>query len=144
MELIVKHFRDLSTQELYEILRVRESVFVVEQNCPYQEIDGNDLFAYHVYFKEKDQIQAYVRVLKQDPESEKVIIGRVLTVNRGSGLGRKIMLEGIRIAKEKFNADSIYVGAQVYAKGFYEGVGFQQISDEYVEDGIPHISMRYH
>ncbi len=142
MELIVKHFKDLTTQELYEILRVRESVFVVEQNCPYQEIDGNDLLSYHVYFKVNNQIQAYVRVLKQD--SDKVIIGRVLTVNRGSGLGRKIMLEGIRVAKEKFDADSIYVGAQVYAKGFYEGVGFQQISDEYVEDGIPHISMRYH
>lgn len=144
MELIIKHFKDLTTQELYEILRVRESVFVVEQNCPYQEIDGNDLLSYHVYFKENDKIQAYVRVLRQEPESDKVIIGRVLTVNRGSGLGRKIMLEGIRVAEEKFNADSIYVGAQVYAKGFYEGVGFQQISDEYVEDGIPHIHMRYH
>ncbi len=143
MELIIKHFKDLTTQELYEILRIRESVFVVEQNCPYQEIDGKDFLAYHVYFKENDQIQAYVRVLRQEPESDKVIIGRVLTVNRGSGLGRKIMLEGIRVAKEKFNAHSIYVGAQVYAKGFYEGVGFQQISDEYVEDGIPHIHMRY-
>lgn len=141
MELIVKHFRDLTTQELYELLRVRESIFVVEQSCPYQEIDGKDLFSYHVYFKENDQIQAYVRVLRPDPESDKVSIGRVLTVNRGSGLGRKIMLEGIKVAKEKMAAHCIYIEAQVYAKGFYEGLGFQQISEEFLEDGIPHINM---
>lgn len=141
MELIIKHFNDLTTNELYELLKVREEVFVVEQTCPYQEIDGKDLFSYHVFYKDNSGIQAYVRVLKPNPDSDKVSIGRVLTVKRGGGLGKKIMLEGIRVAKEKFDADKIYLDAQVYAKGFYERVGFEQISDVFLEDGIPHIKM---
>jgi len=141
MELIVKRFEDLTTRELYDLLQVRVSVFVVEQDCPYQELDGKDFLSYHVFYKEDDRIQAYLRVVGPNQSCDKVSLGRVLTVRRGAGLGKKVMLEGIRVAKEKLGADDIYIEAQTYAKGFYEGLGFQQISDEFLEDRIPHIRM---
>ena len=141
MELMIKRFKDLTTRELYDLLQVRVAVFVVEQNCPYQELDGKDLFSYHLFYKENDHIQAYLRVVDPNQRCDKVSIGRVLTVKRGSGLGKKIMVEGIRVAKEELGADKVYLEAQTYAKGFYEQLGFQQISDEFLEDGIPHIKM---
>lgn len=141
MELTVKRFEELTTSELYELLQVRVAVFVVEQNCPYQEIDGKDFFSTHVFYKEEGKIQAYIRVVDKNESCGKVSIGRVLTVKRGSGLGKKLMKEGIRIAKEKLGAEEIYIEAQVYAKGFYEGLGFRQSSAEFLEDGIPHIQM---
>lgn len=141
MDLIIKRFEDLTTRELYDLLQVRVAVFVVEQDCPYQELDGKDLFSYHIFYKENGCIQAYLRVVDPNPSCDKVAIGRVLTVRRGSGLGKKVMLAGIRVAQERLGADNIYIEAQTYAKGFYEQLGFQQISDEFLEDGIPHIKM---
>lgn len=141
MELIIKRFDELTLTELYSILQARVSVFVVEQNCPYQEIDGKDLYSYHVFYREEGQIQAYVRVVEPDDSCDMVSIGRVLTIKRSSGLGSKIMREGIKVAREMMKADKICIGAQTYARGFYEKLGFRQISDEYLEDGIPHIKM---
>ena len=142
MELTVKHFDDLTTRELYDLLQVRTAVFVVEQNCPYQELDGKDLFSYHVFYKENGLIQACIRVVPPNAACNMVSIGRVLTVRRDAGLGKKIMLEGIRIARETMNADKIYLEAQAYAKGFYEKVGFKQSSDEIIMiDDIPHVKM---
>lgn len=141
MDLIVKRFEELSTEELYKILQVRVSVFVVEQNCAYQEIDDKDRYAYHVFIKDDTGIMAYLRVIDKGVSFEEVSIGRVLTLKRGCGLGNKILLEGIKIAKERMNADKIRIEAQSYAKIFYEIAGFKQVSEEFLEDGIPHIQM---
>lgn len=141
MELVVKHFKALSLEELYEILRVRAAVFVVEQTCVYQDLDEKDQSAYHVFLKDDKGIKAYLRVLDKGVSYEDASIGRVLTVDRGCGLGEKIVTEGIKVAKEKFQADRIRISAQLYAKGFYEKAGFKQVSDEYLEDGIVHVAM---
>ena len=141
MELTVKRFEDLTTLELYDLLQARAAVFVLEQDCVYQDLDGKDMFSYHVFYKEDGNIQAYIRVVDPNGKCDMVSIGRVLTVNRGAGLGAKIVQEGIRIARDNMKADKIYIEAQVYAKGFYEKQGFEQISDEFMEDGIPHIKM---
>lgn len=141
MELIVKRFDELSAEELYEILKVRVAVFVVEQRCPYQEIDGRDRQSRHVFFRDDTGIAAYLRVVEKGLSFPEASIGRVLTVKRGCGLGRQIMEEGIRVAREHMGADRIKLEAQSYAKGFYEGLGFRQTSEEFLEDGIPHIEM---
>lgn len=141
MNLVVKRFEQLSVEELYEILQVRVSVFVVEQNCVYQELDGKDLHSYHVFFKDNTGIKAYLRVIDKGVSFEEVSIGRVLTLKRGCGLGNKILIAGIKVAKEKMNADKIKIEAQSYAKNFYEKAGFKQTSEEFLEDGIPHIEM---
>ena len=141
MELRVKRFHELTTDELYRILKLRVSVFVVEQNCPYQELDDRDRDALHVWFEDQDGIQAYLRILDRGAVSEHVAIGRVIAVKRRRGTGSRIVSEGIRIAKECFGTEKIYVEAQVYAKGMYEKLGFREISDEFTEDGIPHVKM---
>lgn len=141
MELIVKRFEELSLEELYKIIQARVAVFVVEQNCVYQEIDNKDPYAYHVFLKDDTGIAAYLRVIDKGISFEEVSIGRVLTVKRGCGLGNTILTEGIKVAKERMNAGKIKIGAQSYAKGFYEKAGFQQVSEEFLEDGIPHIQM---
>ncbi len=141
MELIDKRFEELTPRELYDVLQARAAVFVVEQGCPYQDLDGKDLISHHVFFREGDRIQAYLRVVDPSPHRGMVSIGRVLTIRRGSGLGREIMLQGIRVAKEKMGAAGVCLGAQSYAKGFYERLGFVQTSGEFMEDGIPHVKM---
>lgn len=142
MEIIAKDFASLSCDELYEILRLRAEIFVVEQECVYQDLDGIDRFAYHVYAKEGNEMLGCLRVINKGDRLEEVSIGRVVSKKRRCGVGRKMMEKGFEIAKEKFNASCVVVGAQVRAKAFYESVGFFQISDEYLEDGIEHIYMK--
>lgn len=141
MKLCVKQFNELSCDELYQLLRLRVSVFVVEQNCPYMELDNLDQEALHVWFEDREGIQAYLRILGTGTVSEYVTIGRVIAVKRRCGTGSRILAEGIRIAKEAFGAEKIYVEAQDYAKGMYEKQGFRPISDVFSEDGIPHVKM---
>lgn len=141
MKLTVKHFEALTTRELYAILKARNAVFIVEQSCPYQDIDDKDLFSYHVFYEQQGEIQAYVRVVQKNNDCPMVSIGRVLTISRGSGLGIQIMNEGIRVAKEKLQAKEIHIEAQSHAKAFYEKVGFVQISEEFLLDDIAHIEM---
>lgn len=141
MELVEKRFEELTTLELYEILKVRAEVFVVEQNCVYQDLDEKDKQAYHVYLKNEEGIQAYLRVLDAGVSFPEVGIGRVMTLKRRCGLGTQVLKEGIRVAKEKMNADTIKLEAQVYARSLYEKEGFVQTSEEFLEDGIPHIEM---
>ncbi len=143
MQLVVKRFGELSLQELYEILKIRTAVFVVEQNCPYQDPDGLDPDAIHVFLKDDRGIRAYLRVMDRGAESEYVSIGRVVVLDRRQGIGTEIMKEGIRAAKEVFKAESVYVEAQTYAKGLYEKLGFREISGEFPIDGIPHVKMLY-
>ena len=141
MELVVKHFSELSAEELFEIYKLRVSVFVVEQNCPYQEVDDADKLAYHVFLKDADGIQAYLRVLPEKAVFDEVSIGRVIAVKRRCGLGTRIVSEGLKVAREKFGAERIKIEAQTYAKGLSEKAGFVQSSEEFLEDGITHVQM---
>ena len=135
----VKHFTELGAEELYEILKLRVDVFVVEQSCPYPEIDGRDQDAWHVSLREGGRLFAYLRVL---PRGEgEAAIGRVLAVERRRGFGTKVVEEGIRVAREKLGAGRIYLEAQTYARGLYEKLGFRPCGEEFLEDGIPHIPM---
>ena len=141
MELCVKNFSELTTDELYSIMKLRVSVFVVEQQCPYMELDDLDKNALHVWLKDGDDIQAYLRIVDKTQDREFVSIGRVIAVKRRCGLASRLLQEAIRLAKSSFNAEKIYLEAQVYAKSLYEKQGFVQISDEFMEDGIPHVKM---
>ena len=141
MELVIKHFSELSTQELFEIYRLRVSVFVVEQGCPYQEVDDLDKVAYHVWLRDENGIAAYARVLPQGTAFPDAAIGRVIAVRRRCGLGSRIVSAAIDTAREKFAAETITIEAQTYARGLYEKLGFRQTSEEFLEDGIPHIKM---
>ena len=141
MELCVKNFSELTTDELYSIMKLRVSVFVVEQQCPYMELDDLDKNALHVWLKDGDDIQAYLRIVDKTHDREFVSIGRVIAVKRRCGLASRLLQETIRLAKSSFNAEKIYLEAQVYAKSLYEKQGFVQISDEFMEDGIPHVKM---
>ncbi len=116
MELFVKHFSELTAQELYEIYRLRVSVFVVEQKCCYQEVDDADENAYHVWLRDKDGIEAYARVLPRGATFPEVSIGRVIAVKRRCGLGKQIVAAAIGTAKEKLHADKITIEAQTYVK----------------------------
>ena len=142
MKLFIKHFNELSKEELYEIYKLRVSIFVVEQNCPYQEIDDADKFAYHIYLKDDEGIKAYARVLPQGVVFDSVGIGRVIAVTRHIGLGTKIVKAAIDFAKDKLNAYLITIEAQVYACSLYEKLGFIKTSEEFLEDGIPHVQMK--
>ena len=141
MRLTVKHFDELSLAELYEILRLRSAVFVVEQECAYQDIDNKDQVAVHAWLSDEDGIAAYLRVMDRGVYDEEVAIGRVISLRRRQGLASRLLREGIRIAQEEFHADVISVEAQIYARSLYEKVGFRQASEEFLEDGIPHIRM---
>ena len=105
------------------------------------ELDGRDQAALHVWLEDEDGIAAYLRVMDRGVESEHVSIGRVIAVRRGQGLGTRVLGEGIRAARTHFGADQIYLEAQVCAKPFYERSGFIAVSDEYLDDGIPHVRM---
>lgn len=141
MEISVKAFAELSVTELYEILQLRAAVFVVEQACAYQDLDDTDKDAYHVCLRESGVLVGYLRVLDKGKRLDEVSIGRVISVKRRLGIGKRLMQEGLRVAKEKFGALVVKVGAQVQAKNFYESCGFKQVSGVYDEDGIPHIYM---
>lgn len=139
----IKTFQELTVDELYELLRVRTEVFVVEQDCVYQDMDGDDKEAIHVWLTEGDKVVALARVCPAGVHLPTISIGRVITTERGKGYGKQIMLAAIDVAVEHFGATSIDIEAQEYAKGFYEGVGFKQSSDTFMLDGIPHIKMRW-
>ena len=136
-----KTFQELTTDELYELLRVRSEVFVVEQNCVYQDLDGDDQNSIHLWLTIADKVVALARVCPAGTHMQEVSIGRVITTVRGKGYGKQIMLHAIEAAKEHFNATIIDIEAQEYAKGFYERVGFKQSSETFILDGIPHIKM---
>ena len=143
MELIIKHFSELSVQELHEIYKLRVSVFIVEQHCPYQDVDELDTAAYHIFLRDEDGIEAYLRLLPPHTAFDCAALGRVLAVKRRCGLGTRIVSEGIAAARRIFGADTIKLEAQVYARGLYEKCGFVQSSGEFLEDGIPHIEMTW-
>ena len=138
-----KSFGELTVDELYELLRVRSEVFVVEQNCAYQDIDGDDQPSIHLWLTDNDKVVALARVCPAGTHLKEISIGRVITTERGQGCGRQIMLHAIDAAIEHFGATLIDIEAQEYARGFYESVGFKQSSGTFMLDGIPHIKMTW-
>ena len=143
MEFVQKTFDELTNRELYEILRAREAVFVVEQNCPYYDIDGLDYPSLHMFYKDEDgSVQACLRIFEKVDEPGTMQIGRLVTVARGVGLGGKILHQAVEWIRENCDATGIYLEAQQYAIGFYAKEGFQVTSDPFLEDGIPHVQMR--
>ena len=140
-----KKFTELEVSELYEIMKLRSEVFVVEQNCVYLDADGKDEESYHFYAVENKSFVAYTRLLPPGLSYLEASIGRVLTApsERRRGLGIELMEKSISKTKELFDTQTIKIGAQLYLQSFYEGLGFKQCSDVYDEDGIPHIAMLF-
>ena len=138
-----KSFQELTVDELYELLRVRSEVFVIEQNCVYQDMDGDDQKSIHLWLTMAGKVVALARVCPAGTHMKEISIGRVITTERGKGYGKQIMLHAIDVAREHFGAKLIDIEAQEYAKGFYESAGFQQSSDTFMLDDIPHIKMTW-
>lgn len=139
MEMKTKFFQELTTRELYEILKVRSEIFVLEQKCLYQDMDDKDYDSLHIFYENEGRIEAYLRAfLKEDGV---VQMGRVLTRHHGMGLGGKLLKLGIAQVRERYSPRQIYIEAQCYAIGYYEKEGFQVCSEEFLEDGIPHVQM---
>ena len=138
MQVKLKSFDDLTSREVYEILRLRVDVFVVEQACPYSEIDGKDYDAFHIYLENQGQILAYARVYEEEGQ---VHIGRVIAKERRKGHATLILKEAIREVREKYQAGKIHIEAQTYVKKLYEKVGFVEDSEEFLLDGIKHVKM---
>ena len=139
----IKRFHELTLEELYRILQLRTEVFIVEQNCVYQDPDGKDQFAWHLMAIEDEKLAAYTRILPPGVSYESPAIGRVVTSSskRRSGLGRELMRRSIETCEKLFGKTSITLSAQVYLQSFYESLGFIVVGEEYLEDGIPHIKM---
>ncbi|MEG0307963.1 MAG: GNAT family N-acetyltransferase [Clostridium sp.] len=145
MEFKIKRFNELTTDELYRILRARSEVFVVEQACIYQECDNKDYNAYHLYLEEVDEVIAYLRILEKGISYDEISIGRVLVkdTHRNKGLSRATMLKAISFVEEQLKSTEIRISGQVYLREFYKSLGFKEVSAEYLEDDIPHVEMLY-
>lgn len=145
MKFDFKKFSDLSPDELYDILQLRSEIFVVEQNCIYNDLDGLDKDAVHQFLKKDGEIVAYSRLLKPGTRFSEYSIGRVVVKQseRGTGLGIKMMEEAKRYIINELGAVKIKISAQSYLQRFYENLGFEIITEMYLEDGIPHFGMMY-
>ena len=143
MNFIIKKFLELNTTELYEILQLRSEVFVVEQDCVYQDIDFKDQKALHVFGYKNNKIVAYTRIFKSGDYFDNASIGRVLVVasERKYGFGHDLMKASIAAINTHFKVTEITISAQKYLKKFYESHQFTQVGEAYLEDGIPHIRM---
>ncbi|WP_054179277.1 GNAT family N-acetyltransferase [Trabulsiella odontotermitis] len=139
------HHSQLSVPQLYALLQLRCEVFVVEQTCPYQDIDGEDLVGEnrHILGWRGDQLVAYARILKSDDELEPVVIGRVIIspAARGEKLGYLLMEQTLESCRQHWPQKALYLGAQAHLQGFYGHFGFVAVTDVYDEDGIAHIGM---
>ena len=138
MQFNSKTFAELTVNELYEILKARETIFLLEQNIVCQDIDDKDKESLHCFLSDGERIVAYLRAYECD---EGIAIGRVLTLEHKKGLGKELMLGSMAIIKEHFNCSKIYAHAQKQAEGFYKKLGFETVSDEYLEEGVVHITM---
>ncbi|WP_026451848.1 GNAT family N-acetyltransferase [Aequorivita capsosiphonis] len=143
MEIEVKSFDELSKKELYELLKLRSEVFIVEQDCVYNDIDGKDERALHVLGREDGILVGYARCFQAGDYFNEAAIGRILVREnyRKLGYGHQITKASIQAIKTKYKADKIKISAQTYLVIFYESHGFKTKGDRYLEDGIPHIAM---
>ena len=139
MRFISKMFSQLTTDELYEILKSRAEIFLIEQNIVCNDIDNTDRECLHCFFCDDGAVKAYLRAFQS--HSDAVTIGRVLTLEHEKGLGRELILRSIEKIRKQFNAEKVYVYAQKNAVGFYEKMGFNKISDEYTVDGVIRVTM---
>ncbi|NWK87128.1 GNAT family N-acetyltransferase [Raoultella terrigena] len=139
------HHSELTVPQLYALLKLRCEVFVVEQNCPYQDVDGDDLIGEnrHLLGWRGDELVAYARILKSAEDFEPVVIGRVIVspTVRGEKLGYQLMEKALASCTRLWPQKAIYLGAQAHLKSFYASFGFQAVTDVYDEDGIAHIGM---
>ena len=140
---ILKKFEELTPHELYAILHLRNEVFVVEQNCVYQDADNKDQSSFHCMAWQEEKLLAYTRILPAGIAFDMVSIGRVVTSPgvRRTGMGKELMIRSIEEVQKLYGKVPIWIGAQLYLKEFYNSLGFQQSSDVYLEDGIEHIEM---
>jgi ElaA protein len=142
---ICKRFDELTIYELYQILKLRQEVFIVEQNCVYLDADGKDLNGYHMMgYDQANELHCYTRLLPEGISyPDYTSIGRVINsaTVRGKGYGKELMVLSIQKIKELYPNYSIKIGAQAYLKKFYESLGFLDLGEPYIEDGIPHIIM---
>lgn len=140
------HHRELSAQQLYAVLALRCAVFVVEQNCAYQDVDGQDLVAdnRHILGMRGDELVAYARILTPADAAAPVAIGRVIVSARARGLnlGNRLMAQALRSCEQHWPAHGVYLSAQAHLQAFYGRLGFQAVGEIYLEDNIPHIDMR--
>ena len=139
----LKSFQELSVDELYALMRLRQEVFIVEQNCPYLDADGKDKYAHHLMGYNNGKLVAYARLLPPGVSYTEASIGRVITATdeRGKAFGQALMLKAIEEMQNLYGQAHIRIGAQQYLKAFYESFGFEQEGEPYLEDGIPHIIM---
>ena len=139
METVLKTYDEISKDEMYQILRLRAEVFIVEQESPYQDLDDLDQISYHLIAYENGSIAGYIRIIPEKDDA--VHIGRVIAVKRRCGLGTLMMKRAIDFIRKELHPAKIEIEAQSYVKEFYSGLGFVQISDEYVLDRVPHMRM---
>lgn len=141
-----KKYEELSLDEFHDIIALRIQIFVIEQDCPYQELDGKDKIAYHLFFKNNDgEIIAASRILPQGISYEEASIGRVVVHenHRGTGLGHQLMADSMKFVKEEFGHVPVRLSAQKHLEKYYGNHGFKSTGKEYLEDGIPHVEMLY-
>ncbi|WP_054706314.1 GNAT family N-acetyltransferase [Bacillus sp. JCM 19041] len=145
MEWKIKSFQQLSPNELYAIIQARIHVFVVEQACMYQDLDGYDQDSFHLFLQDADEIIAYARLLPSSTIYKESSIGRVITnkAYRGKGYGHELMKRGMAFLLEQREEREIRLQAEYYIKDLYKGYGFEEVSDVFLEDGIEHIYMVY-
>lgn len=138
-----KYFDELTVPELYDIIRLRNEVFVVEQQCIFQDADNVDKKCYHFFGLDGDVLVAYARLIEPGITFTEASIGRVITspAYRGKNVGKQLFAKAIEKCKELFGSIPLQIGAQLYLKKFYESFDFKSCDDEYLEDGIPHIHM---
>ena len=143
MKFFAKQFSDLTTRELYEILKARCGVFVVEQKMNCQDLDDVDYRSIHFYFCENQKVVAYFRAFFADEQSKVMQIGRCLTVDHGKGHGRALMQQGMNWLINAYHPEKFILHAQKHAIGFYEKLGFVSVSNEYLEEGVLHKTMEF-
>jgi len=141
MELKAKFFDELTSREIYEILRARYLIFKVEQKIDYCDFDDIDFRSLHIFLESDRSVKAYLRAFFKDSDKQTVQVGRVLTMEHGAGHGRRLIEEGNRLIQKKLNPDIICLESQKHAVGFYEKFGFAVVSEEFIEAGIPHVEM---
>jgi len=132
----IRQFKDMSVDELYDCLKLRSDVFIIEQQCIYADIDGIDKVSYHVWL---DEMKAYLRLFYKDDHT--IQMGRVVSRERGKGYGQAVVEAAIRFIRTLPDVSTIFIEAQCYAVGFYERFGFTVVSEPFDEDGIPHVRM---
>ncbi|MEQ6377926.1 GNAT family N-acetyltransferase [Bacillaceae bacterium S4-13-56] len=145
MEWICKSFNELSNDELYQIMKARVEIFVVEQECPYPELDGHDQVSQHLYGIEDGQIAVYARLVPKNTKYKEASIGRVIVTQpfRGRGYGHQLMEKSVEFLTKEWNETVIKLQAQEHLRNFYGAHGFEVISEPYMDDGIPHVDMLY-